>query len=198
MAAKYEIEKFNGSNFSMWKLKMRAILMKDNCLAAIEGRPAGVTDDKWKEMDAMAVANMHLALSDSVLSGVEEKKSTKEIWDALTKLYQAKSLHNKIFLKRRLYTLRMAETTSVTEHINTLNSLFSRLNSLGHKIAELERAEILLQSLPDSYDQLIINYTNNVLSDYIVFEMLRLLFWKRNPGAKTRRTGWGAQNKLRH
>ena len=170
MAAKYEIEKFNGSNFSMWKLKMRAILMKDNCLAAIEGRPAGVTDDKWKEMDAMAVANMHLALSDSVLSGVEEKKSAKEIWDALTKLYQAKSLHNKIFLKRRLYTLRMAETTSVTEHINTLNTLFSRLNSLGHKIAELERAEILLQSLPDSYDQLIINYTNNVLSDYIVFD----------------------------
>ena len=59
MAAKYEIEKFNGNNFSMWKLKMKAILMKDNCLAAIEERPAVVTDDKWKEMDALAVANLH-------------------------------------------------------------------------------------------------------------------------------------------
>ncbi|GKB32237.1 retrovirus-related pol polyprotein from transposon TNT 1-94 [Tanacetum coccineum] len=33
-----------------------------------------------------------------------------------------------------------------------------------------ERVEILLQSLPDSYDQLIINLTNDVVSDYLVFD----------------------------
>ncbi|GJW69639.1 hypothetical protein Tco_0126556 [Tanacetum coccineum] len=33
-----------------------------------------------------------------------------------------------------------------------------------------ERAEILLQSLPDSYDQVIINLTSNVLLDYLVFD----------------------------
>ncbi|GJV19236.1 hypothetical protein Tco_1368256 [Tanacetum coccineum] len=33
-----------------------------------------------------------------------------------------------------------------------------------------ERAEILLQSLLDSYDQVIINLTSNVLSDYLVFD----------------------------
>lgn len=32
---------------------------------------------------------------------------------------------------------------------------------LGHKINENERAELLLQSLLNSYDQLIINLTNN-------------------------------------
>jgi len=58
---------------------------------------------KWKEMDDNAVANLHLALVDSALSSVAEEKTTKEIWDALTKLYEAKSLHNNIFLKRRLF-----------------------------------------------------------------------------------------------
>jgi len=41
---------------------------------------------------------------------------------------------------------------------------------LGQQIEENERAELLLQSLPDSYDQLIINLTNNILSDYLVFD----------------------------
>ncbi|GJX47496.1 gag-pol polyprotein [Tanacetum coccineum] len=171
MATKFEIEKFNGNNFSLWKLKMKAILRKDKCLAAIGERPAEVTDDsKWDEMDRNAIANLHLALADGVLSSIEEKKTAKDIWDHLARLYEARSLHNKIFLKRKLYALRMMESTSVTEHVNNLNTLFSQLTSLDCKIDPQERAEILLQSLPDSYDQVIINLTSNVLTDCLVFD----------------------------
>ncbi|KAF7838803.1 Retrovirus-related Pol polyprotein from transposon TNT 1-94 [Senna tora] len=74
------------------------------------------------KMDNNAVANLHLALANSVLSSVAEKKTAKEIWDALVKLYEVKSLHTRIFLKRKLYTLRMSESTSVTDHINNLNT----------------------------------------------------------------------------
>ncbi|GKC44834.1 hypothetical protein Tco_1062556 [Tanacetum coccineum] len=132
MAAKFEIEKFNGNNFLLWKLKMKAILRKDKCLAAIGERPAEVTDNsKWDEMDGNAVANLHLALADGVLSSIKEKKNAKEIWDHLARLYEARSLHNKFFLKRKLYALRMTESTSVTEHVNNLNTLFSQLTSLS-------------------------------------------------------------------
>ena len=41
---------------------------------------------------------------------------------------------------------------------------------MGYVIKTCERAEILLQSLPDSYDQLIINLTNNLLVDYLNFD----------------------------
>lgn len=170
IAGTFKIQKFNGSNFYLWKLKIKAILRLDNCLAAIEGRPANITDEKWKEMDDNAVANLHLAMEDSVLSRVAENKTAEEIWDALIKLYEVKSLHNKIFLKRRLYTLRMSESTSVTDHINNLNTLFAQLTTSHFKIAENERAELLLQSLPDSYDQLIITITNNKVVDYLSFD----------------------------
>lgn len=67
---------------------------------AIGNRLAEILDDsKWKEMDGNAITNLHLALVDGVLSSVAEKKTAKEIWDMLTKLYEAKSLHNKNFLK---------------------------------------------------------------------------------------------------
>ncbi|GJU06711.1 hypothetical protein Tco_1123141 [Tanacetum coccineum] len=145
-------------------------LRKDKCLAAIGERPAEVTDDsKWDEMDRNAIANLHLALANGVLSSIEEKKSANEIWDHLARLYEARSLHNKKFLKRKLYALRMTESTSVIEHVNNLNTLFSQLTSLSCIIEPQERAEILLQSLPHSYDQFI-NLTSNVLSGYLVFD----------------------------
>ena len=56
----------------------------------------------------------------------------------------------------------------MTDHINTLNTLFSQLTSMEHNIETGERAEILLQSLPDSYDQLIINLTNNI--EILIFD----------------------------
>ncbi|KAH9704396.1 hypothetical protein KPL70_011449 [Citrus sinensis] len=136
MAAKYEIEKFNGNNFSLWKMKMKAVLRKNNCLAAIGERPMEITDDKWNEVDGNAISDLHLALADG----------------------------------RKLYTLRMAESTMVTDHINTLKTLFSQFTTLGHNIEENERAELLLQSLPDSYDQLIINLTNNNPVESLVFD----------------------------
>jgi hypothetical protein len=73
-----------------------------------------------------------------VLSSVAEKKRAKEIWDTLTKLYEFKSLHNKIFLKWRLYTLYMVEIMSVTDHINTMRTLFSQLTNLSQQIEENE------------------------------------------------------------
>nr|GEY58386.1 Gag-Pol polyprotein [Tanacetum cinerariifolium] len=97
MAAEFEIEKLNRNNLSLWKLKMKAILTtKDKCLAVIDERPAEVTDDsKWDEMDTNAITNLHLVLANGVLSSIEEKKTTKDIWEHLARLYVARSLHNK-------------------------------------------------------------------------------------------------------
>ena len=99
--AKFEIKKFNGSNFLFWKLKMKAILRKDNCLTVISEWPTDITNDnKWNDIDRNSITNLHLGLAGGIFLITEEKnKIAKEIWDHLIKLYEAKSLHNKIFLK---------------------------------------------------------------------------------------------------
>jgi len=70
MTTRYEIEKFNGKNFS---------LRKDNCLEAIEEKSDDIIDKKWKEIDNNAIANFHLALADAILSSIAEKTTAKEI-----------------------------------------------------------------------------------------------------------------------
>ncbi|KAJ0082316.1 hypothetical protein Patl1_10272 [Pistacia atlantica] len=137
-------------------------------------------------MDDNAMSNLHLALADLVLSSVAKKESAKEIWDAFTRLYKVRLLHNKIFLKRRLYTLRITESTSMIDHINNLNTLFSQLSVLDHNIAVNECAKILFQSLPDSYNQLIINLTNNVLTNYAVFDEVVVVILEEESKCKNR------------
>ncbi|GJV06767.1 retrovirus-related pol polyprotein from transposon TNT 1-94 [Tanacetum coccineum] len=56
-------------------------------------------------------------LADGVLSSIEEKKSEKDIWDHLARLYEARSLHNKNFSKRKVYALLMTESTLVIKHV---------------------------------------------------------------------------------
>ena len=146
---------------------MKAVLRKDHCIAVIEVRPEGLTDNKSKEIDNNA--NLHLALA-TVLSSVAEKTIAKEIWDALTRLYETKSLYNKILLKIKLYTLRMSESISASNHINNLNTLFSKVTVMDYNMQENEDAKLRFQSLPDLYDQLIINLTNNMLMDFIDFK----------------------------
>lgn len=54
------------------------------------------------------------------------------------------------------------ELTPMTNHFNTLNALFSQLTTMENNIEIGEHAKILFQSLPNSYDQLIVNLTNNI------------------------------------
>ncbi|GKC78005.1 hypothetical protein Tco_1128779 [Tanacetum coccineum] len=86
-----------------------------------------------------------------------------------------------------LYLARNPAFHSKTKHIRVHGMLMKAiirkdkcLAAIGERPAELtslsciiepqERAEILLQSLPDLYDQVIVNLTSNVLSDYLVFD----------------------------
>jgi len=71
-------------------------------------------------------------------------------------LYITKSLFNKLYLKKQLYGLRMNEGTSVLEHLNFFNKVISELLAIAVKIDEKDKALILLSSLTQSYDHIVI------------------------------------------
>jgi hypothetical protein len=77
---------------------------------------------------------IRLCLSDSVLLNVSEEATTKDLWEKLGKLYQSKSLVNKLFLRKKLYNLRMRDGDSVAEHLNAFNTVVSQLVSVEIKI----------------------------------------------------------------
>jgi hypothetical protein len=66
-----------------------------------------------------------------------------------------KSLTNRIFLKRQLYSLRLKEGTKIIDHLNTFNTLLVQLTSMRVKFKFEDKAITLLCSLPVSWDQFV-------------------------------------------
>lgn len=59
-----------------------------------------------------------LCLLESILINVHEETTTKKLWKKLSDIYQVKSLVNKIFLRKKLYSLRMKEGGKIYEHLD--------------------------------------------------------------------------------
>eukprot|EP01018_Ginkgo_biloba_P020966 Gb_29886 [translate_table: standard] len=80
--SKTEIEKFNGQNFELWKLKMEDLLVDRYQWIAMSGnQPTGMKDEDWQKMVRKAKSSIRLCLSDSVLLNVSGEATTKDLWD---------------------------------------------------------------------------------------------------------------------
>jgi hypothetical protein len=113
--SRIEIEKFNGKNFEVWKLKMEDLLVdKEQWIAVDPGTqptstlfastqatstqptstqttstPAtGMSKEDWEKLDIRTRSTIRLYLADSVLLNVSGESTTKELWDKLGNLYQ--------------------------------------------------------------------------------------------------------------
>jgi hypothetical protein len=106
---------------------------------------------------------------------VSEEATTKYLWDKLGKLYQSKSLVNKLFLRKKLYNLRMRDGDSVAEHLNAFNTMVSQLVSVEIKISDEDKCISLLFSLPDLWDSLVVAIGSNTTTlnfDEVVSSLL--------------------------
>ena len=73
-------------------------------------------DDKWSDIDFRVKVTIILSLSNEVLYNMMNEKITADLWCRLESLYMMKSLSNKIFMNRQLYSIRMKEVTLILQH----------------------------------------------------------------------------------
>ena len=65
-------------------------------------------------------------------------------------MYENSSANNKVHLMKKLFNLKMADGTSVAQHLNDFNTITNQLSSVEIKFDDEIRALILLTSLPNS------------------------------------------------
>jgi hypothetical protein len=76
----------------------------------------GMLTKDCEKLKRRARNSIRLCLADSMLLNVSGEDLAKKLWDKLGSLYQLKSLVNNLFLRKKLYLLRMSDGSSVTKH----------------------------------------------------------------------------------
>ncbi|GJV60133.1 retrovirus-related pol polyprotein from transposon TNT 1-94 [Tanacetum coccineum] len=159
--AKFDVEKFDGSNdFGLWRVKMWCILIQYGWEAALDPFPGTMTDaDKTAALKTDVYKKAHsallLCLDNKVLREVNKENSAAGVWLKLETLYMTKSLANKLYLKKKLFTFYMHSGKNLSEHIDEFNKLIGDLTNIDVDIDDKDQALMLLTSLPSLYDNFV-------------------------------------------
>lgn len=80
-----EVEKFNGSNFELWKLKMEDLLEDRDLGEAVShaAKPTTISQADWDLKDRKAKGLIRLYLADLVLLNVLHEKIANSLWTRL-------------------------------------------------------------------------------------------------------------------
>ncbi|GJZ44391.1 retrovirus-related pol polyprotein from transposon TNT 1-94, partial [Tanacetum coccineum] len=103
---------------------MRALLIQHECEVALEVLPVDMEAQTKAELNKKAHSAVILCLGNKVLREVTRETTAAEVWSKLETLYMTKSLANKLYLKKKLYTFYMPAGRKISEHIGreaTLN-----------------------------------------------------------------------------
>ncbi|GJT11953.1 retrovirus-related pol polyprotein from transposon TNT 1-94, partial [Tanacetum coccineum] len=90
-----------------------------------------------------------------VLREVNKEDSADGVWLKLETLNMTKSLANKMYLKKKLFTFYMNSGKKLSEHIDEFNKLIGNLANIDVDIDDEDQAVMLLTSLPPSYDNFV-------------------------------------------
>jgi len=155
------ITKFAGQNFEQWKFQVHILLEEEEVLDFIADNaacPILANDNSnaeevntWKKKDARARRIICLALDLSLIALVSKATTAKEVWKALTAQYERTGLATTLYLRRKLYNLRMEEGASMLNHLNEVLSITQQLAAAKDEIKDKELVPIVLNSLPPSY-----------------------------------------------
>jgi hypothetical protein len=80
---KFEVEKFSGkSNFELWKLKMRDLLVQQGlqkALACKSNKQTTMMNEEWEDLDEKSLSTIHLCLVDDVLFNIVGEDKTSRL-----------------------------------------------------------------------------------------------------------------------
>eukprot|EP00253_Pinus_taeda_P009617 PITA_09617 len=78
---KFRVEKFNGQNFSLWKMQMEDYLYQKDLylqLGRKEKTPTDMEDEEWNLLDRKALRTIRLCLAASVTFNISKETTTKD------------------------------------------------------------------------------------------------------------------------
>ena len=96
-----------------------------------------------------------MSFGDSVIREVARERTVVDLWAKLERVYMTKSLANRLYIKKMMFTLKMAEGPSLEDHIDEFNQVCNTLEIIDEGLDDEGKALLLVSSLPSSYSNFV-------------------------------------------
>jgi len=166
-----ERDKLSGTSFLDWFRNLRIVLTQERKLYVLEtpcpeepAASAPRADRTAYEKhfnDAVDVACLMLATMVPELQKNMEDKTAFEMVTHLKDMFQQQARQERFETNKALYSCKMAEGTSVSAHVMKMKGYIDHLTRLGFPIPLELATDLILNSLPKSYDQFVMNFNMN-------------------------------------
>jgi hypothetical protein len=164
---KFRVNIFNDQNYQLLKMQMEDYLYQKDLFLPLGGvakKPMAMKDEEWEIIDRKALGTIRLSLVASMAFNISKEKTTKALLDAMDKLYEKSSMSNKVFIMKRLFNMKMSEGGSIANHLNDFNTVTNQLSSVKVDFDYEVRDLLILCSLPERWNDLVMAVSNSVSS----------------------------------
>ncbi|KAD7477205.1 hypothetical protein E3N88_00341 [Mikania micrantha] len=166
-----EKDKLNNTNFLKWHRNLKIVLKFAKKHYVLEGpvpnKPEGnaaAARKAWEKHneDAIEVACLMQATMSSDVKKNMEDMSAFDMIQQLTGMFQKQASQERYDTMKQLIACKMHEGSSVSAHVLTMKGYIEQLSKLGYPLSNEMEADFILNSLPKSYDQFVMNFNMNV------------------------------------
>ena len=141
----------------------------------IEGdnaKPDDMLDLDWKKLKKKTLGAIRQWVDISLYNHVAKETDPHTLWKNLENMYETKNAQTKIFLMRKLVNLKLKEGQSIVEHLNDFKGMIVQLSVVGLSLDDETRACLLLGSLPDSWNTLVVSLGNSAPKGKVTLAMV--------------------------
>ena len=123
--------KFDGSDYSYWRMQMDDFLFNKKLHLPLGSKPEGMKVEEWNLLDRQVFGvDSFDYVKDVAYNGAKEK-TIVGMMQALADICEKNSANNKVYLIKKLFNLKMSESSLVVKHLNSFNTVINQLVSVG-------------------------------------------------------------------
>ena len=124
----FEIHRFDGSGFDLWKERMHGILFLKDCDGALqEAKPEDMAQDAWETLNKKAVTYIKMGVSDDILVDLKGLVYAFNVWEKLKANYENNTPVNQVHLMRKLMRMQLEDSENALEHLSAFTGVLSQL-----------------------------------------------------------------------
>ena len=166
-----EKEKLNGTNFMDWYRNLRIVLKQERKEYVLESHyPDDLPDNataaarrayEKQTNDYLDVSCLMLATMSSELQKQYENTDAYNIIVGLRGMFENQARAERFNTSKSLFACRLAEGNPVSPHVIKMIGYIESLEKLGFPLSQELATDVILQSLPPSFEPFILNYHMN-------------------------------------